>query len=146
MPFPMLSKTLKGKEVLILTHRGADVDAISACGMLYFALKDSANPHIGVPEHTNQAAEKLAQEMHLPITLNPECKEFNSVVVLDLNSWKMLGPTAGRLKEFLGEKFLDILVDEEITGVAGCVLMQVMRQKGNRIALCILAPFRSDRR
>jgi len=106
MPFPKLLETLKGKEVLVLTHRGADVDAMGASGMLYFALKDSANVRIGVPEHANQSAEKLAQELGISFTLDPEPKEFNSVIAIDLNSWKMLGATAGKLKSFGGEIFL----------------------------------------
>ncbi len=105
MPFPSLLESLKGKEVLLLTHRGADVDAVSASGMLYFALRNS-NACIGVPEHINQSAEKLASELSIPFELNPEPKEFNSVIVLDLNSWKMLGSTAEKLKSFSGEIFL----------------------------------------
>ncbi len=106
MPFPLLLPALKGKEVLILTHRGADVDALSSGAMLYLALKEHASVRIGVPEHINQAAEKLAAELSIPFDLNPEPKEFNVVVVADLNSWKMLGSTAEKLKSFDGEILL----------------------------------------
>ncbi len=102
LPFSLI----KGKKVLLLTHRGADVDAISSCGALYFSLKKNAKLVIGIPEHINKQAKHLAEKFSIPFTVNPDLNKFDVIILVELNSWKMLGEYADKIKNFSGEKFL----------------------------------------
>lgn len=98
--------SLKGRKILILAHKGADVDAISACGSLYLLLRKKNFVEIAVPEHLNKSAEKLAEKIEIPYTMNPDFQAFDSLFVVDLNSYQMLGNLAEKAKQFSGKIFL----------------------------------------
>lgn len=97
---------LKGKNALILTHKGADVDAVSASGILYLLLKENNFAEIAIPEHLNKSAEKLAQKMEIPYTMEPDFDSFDSLFIVDLNSYNMLGNLAVKARQFKGKVYL----------------------------------------
>lgn len=101
--FPSLSG-FKGK-IALITHCGADVDAIASAAVLQQLLKN-AKAEIIVPEHINQTAKKIAKEFKIRYKLNSSLKKFDSLILLDLNSWKMLGKLASQVKTFPGKIFV----------------------------------------
>lgn len=93
--------SLDGKRVLVITHAGADVDALGAAAALYFIFRKKAKITIAVPEHINLHAEALARNLKIPVARSvPDPKKFDRLILLDLNSWKMLGSAARLVKEF----------------------------------------------
>jgi len=98
--------SLNGKKILVLVHKGADVDAVSAAGILYHVLGKYNLVEIAVPEHLNRSAEKLAESMEIPYTTKPDFGSFNTLVIADLNSYNMLGSLAGAVRGFKGKKYL----------------------------------------
>ena len=98
--------SLKGKKILVLTHKGADVDAMSASSILYLLFKKSNFVEIAVPEHLNKTAEKLAEQMEIPFTMKPDFSMFDTLLIADLNSYSMLGNLAREARDFKGKKFL----------------------------------------
>jgi len=93
--------SLPGKKTLILTHAGADVDAFCAAASLFAAFRGHADLVIGVPDHINQAAKALAQNLDLAFILSPkEIDSFDRIIVVDCNSFDMLGSLADALRAF----------------------------------------------
>ncbi|MEM0359976.1 MAG: DHH family phosphoesterase [Candidatus Diapherotrites archaeon] len=97
--------SLKGKKILVVTHKGADVDAIASSGILLLALRKKNFVQIGVPEHISKPAEKLAERMEIPFTHEPDFSFFDTLFVADLNSNHMLGCLAEKAREFKGKVF-----------------------------------------
>ena len=62
MSFSSFLSQAKGKRLLLLTHAGCDVDALSAAAALKLALEKHCQPVLGVPEHLNLAAKALAKK------------------------------------------------------------------------------------
>jgi len=98
-PESFLSSIL-GKKVLILTHIGADVDAVGSAGALYFAFHKNSNITIGIPEHLNLNSKQMAEMLKIPYEINPNPKEFDALILLDLNSVEMLGSMRNGVKKF----------------------------------------------
>jgi len=98
--------SLSGKKILVLAHKGADVDAISSAGILYLILRKKNFVEIAIPEHLNKSAEKLAESMEIPYTMKPDFNDFNTLFIIDMNSYNMLGAFSDSVKEFKGKKFL----------------------------------------
>ena len=98
--------SIEGRKILILTHKGADTDAISASGILYLLLRKENFAEIAIPEHLNKTAEKLAENMEIPYTMKPDFSSFDTLFIVDLNSYQMLGGLAEQAKQFKGEVFL----------------------------------------
>jgi nanoRNase/pAp phosphatase (c-di-AMP/oligoRNAs hydrolase) len=92
--------SLKGKKILVLTHKGADVDALASSGILYLVLKKKNFVEIGIPEHISRPAEKFAEKMEIPYTHEPDFGSFDTLFIADLNSYNMLGCLAEKAKNF----------------------------------------------
>lgn len=103
--FPLLS-LFKGKKIALITHKGADVDAFASAAVLYYFLKKQNSVEIIVPEHINQFAKKLAKEFSLHYKINSSLKKFDTIILLELNSWKMLGTMACEVQNFQKEIFV----------------------------------------
>lgn len=103
--FPSLS-SFKGKKIALIPHRGADVDAIASAAVLQLFLKKYSSVEIIVPEHLNQSAKKLSKEFRIRYKISGSLKKFDTLFLLDLNSWKMLGLLASEVKNFLGNVFV----------------------------------------
>ncbi|MFH1235238.1 MAG: DHH family phosphoesterase [Candidatus Diapherotrites archaeon] len=97
--------SLKGKKILVLTHKGADVDALASSGILYLILKKKNLVEIAIPEHISKSAEKFAEKMEIPYTHEPDFDAFDTLFVTDLNSYNMLGCLAEKAKNFNGKTF-----------------------------------------
>jgi len=105
MPLKSFSP-LFGKRVLILTHAGADVDAIASAAAIHFSLKGKTKTTILVPEHLNLNAKALAKKIQIPYSFEADFSKFDSVLCLDFNKSKMLGNMQEKFLSFKGEKFI----------------------------------------
>lgn len=97
---------LKDKKVLIVSHRGADVDALASAGIIRLVLMDNNAVDIAIPEHLNNSAKRLAEMMEIAYAMQPKFSDFDVLVIVDLNSYNMLGPFAEAVKNFKGRIFL----------------------------------------
>lgn len=96
-----LKKTKKGARILILTHAGCDVDALASAATIFFTFGKNYKIEIGVPEHLNLNAKALAQNLKIPFTINPQnIGGFDALVLVDFNSFKMLGKLEQEVKKF----------------------------------------------
>ena len=105
MLLPKLS-SLKKNKILILAHKGADIDAIASAGALFFALKKNNSVSIGIPEHISLGAKTFAQKMKIPFEINPLLKDFNLLILVDFNSPDMLGSMEKQVLEFQKKIFV----------------------------------------
>ena len=103
--FTNFLKKTKGKKVLILTHKAADIDAIASAAVLQKVLK---NPKavIGVPGYLNQQAKTLAEKFSLKYQANPIISTFEALILEDFNNLGMIGSEAPALEKFKGPVFL----------------------------------------
>ena len=86
---------------MIITHAGCDVDALASAAALLFTFSKRYNITIGVPDHLNVYAKALAKNLKIPYAINPDSLEsFDALILVDLNSFKMLGSMQQSVKEF----------------------------------------------
>jgi nanoRNase/pAp phosphatase (c-di-AMP/oligoRNAs hydrolase) len=103
--------SLKGKNIALITHFGADVDSFSAAAALNEALKKKFFPVIVVPGHLNLNARKLAFNTNQKFELNSSLKKFDGAILLDFSSIEMLGNLRD---EFLDFKKPVLIIDHHI--------------------------------
>lgn len=93
--------SLPKKKLLVLTHLGADVDALCSAAAFYFAFRDRCSVTIAIPEHANLNAKAFAENLHIPYThALKSISSFDFAVVVDLNSSSMLGGFGSMLENF----------------------------------------------
>ncbi|MCX8190250.1 MAG: DHH family phosphoesterase [Candidatus Diapherotrites archaeon] len=97
---------LRGKNILIITHKGADVDAIASAAVLRATLIKNNNVEIAVPEHVNRKAKEIAENLDIPYSMMPDFSLFHALVFVDLNSYEMLGRFEEEVKGSKCQKFL----------------------------------------
>ena len=105
MPLTSLSP-LFGKKVLLLTHAGADVDALGSAAAIHFSLKGKSKTTVGVSDHLNLNAKALTKKLKIPYEINPSLKNYDAILSLDFNKSKMTGSMQQSFLDFKGEKFL----------------------------------------
>ena len=100
--------SLKGKKIALITHSGADVDAICAAASLHAFLKKKNRASILVPEHISVTAKTLAKNLKIPYSLaqSQSLKKFDTLFLIDFNDIKMAGCLANEIKRFKGSIFL----------------------------------------
>lgn len=102
MPVSFLSSIFH-KKVLVLTHKGADVDSISSAATFYFSFRKNSRITIGIPEHLNLNAKAFARNMKIPYKLNPVgISDYDVLIIVDLNSYDMLGRLEKEVRNFKG--------------------------------------------
>ncbi|MEW6294938.1 MAG: DHH family phosphoesterase [Candidatus Diapherotrites archaeon] len=95
--------SIKGKKIALLTHSGADVDALASASSLYFALKPEFKTKIIIPDHISLNAKILAGKTQTPYTINANSlSEFKALIIVDLNSIEMLGSMKKKVLSFKG--------------------------------------------
>jgi nanoRNase/pAp phosphatase (c-di-AMP/oligoRNAs hydrolase) len=99
-------KNLKGKNILILTHHNADVDAIASAIALGEYLKAQNDVKIATCESIAKPAKRIAESFE--ILIDPDCSKFDFVIVLDTSSSLQL-KTAKNLK-------VDMIIDHHEKG------------------------------
>jgi nanoRNase/pAp phosphatase (c-di-AMP/oligoRNAs hydrolase) len=97
---------LSDKKVLVVSHRSADVDALASASIMRLLLMDRNYVEIGIPEHMNKSAKRLAETMEIPYNMQPDFSEFDVLVIVDLGSYGMLGSFAEAVNGFSGPIFL----------------------------------------
>lgn len=93
-------KTAKPKQLLILCHVNADVDAIASALALFFSLPKSFQVQIGVPDHANAQAQQLAQKLNARFQINPDLNRFDAIILVDCNSLVRTGTLAAHLESY----------------------------------------------
>src|SRR3989339_323931 len=85
-----------GKQILLITHKGADVDAIASAGAFYFLLSPRNKARIAVPDHINLNAKAFAQNLKLPFSINESFNAdfFDYIFIFDCSSREMLSSYA----------------------------------------------------
>lgn len=154
--------SLKGKRLLVLAHSGADVDAVGAAGALFFAFGKKADMTLAAPDHINLYAASFAKKLSIPISTRvPDLKSFDRLILLDLNSLKMLGSAESSVREFkgpillidhhnpLGEKITPkqlALVDSKAVSTTELVYRLLLGKAGisPKTAACIAAGIITD--
>jgi len=96
----------KKQKILVLTHKGCDTDAIAGAFALFLALKKHNSVSIGIPEHISLEAKSLCKNLQIPYSLNPSLSNFSTLILLDFNSFDMLGSLESKVKSFKGKIFL----------------------------------------
>jgi len=97
---------LNNRRILVLSHRSADIDALASAAIIRLLLMDKNYVEIGIPEHLNRSAKRIAESMEIPYNMQPDFSDFDVLVVVDLNSYGMLGPFADNVRAFKGPIFL----------------------------------------
>ncbi len=135
LPKPLSS--IKGKKIALITHSGADVDAICAAASLYFSLAKKNKASILVPEHISLPAKSLAKKLKIPYTLTQKqsLKQFDTLFLVDFNDLKMAGVLAPQIKSFKGTLFL---IDHHRTTKKKIVPSQNTLADQNAVASCEL--------
>jgi len=110
MQFPLsrfcaLLKALRGKRVLCLTHKSADVDAIAAAAALQDSFK-SLKITVGIPSEMNLEAKSLCDSLKIRHEINPIPQDFDAVILVDFNESQMLGSLEPELEKFKGQTFI----------------------------------------
>lgn len=98
MLFPSFS-SFKNKNVLLLCHKGADLDSFVSAAAIKSVYPDF-NFSIGVPDHINFETKSLAAKLNISFIFNPKISDFDAVILLDFNSYDMAGSVASELKTF----------------------------------------------
>tara|TARA_Y100000310_G_C20702171_1_gene830944 strand:+ start:8416 stop:9426 length:1011 start_codon:yes stop_codon:yes gene_type:complete len=138
---------IKNKNIFLITHSGADVDAIASAGALSLILEENNSVQIAVPEHIAIPAKKLAKKAGINYKISPNFGQADTIILLDFNSWDMVGGMAPAIKAFSGKKYLvdhhtkssDQLVPSKNTwveaeAVATCIMIYNWA-KSSKIAL-----------
>ena len=97
---------LSDKKILVVSHRSADVDALASASIVRLLLMDKNRVEIGIPEHVNRSARRLAETMEISYNMQPVFSEFDVLVIVDLNSYGMLGSFAESVRRFNKPIFL----------------------------------------
>lgn len=155
-----LNKTKKGARILILTHAGGDVDALASAAAILFSFGKEYKMEIGVPEHINLNAKALGQNLKIPYTISPSVEDFDALILVDFNSFKMLGRMAQNVKEFKkpillidhhtpsGEKITpNSLIEPEAVATVEILFDLLKKDKikiGQKAAECIAAGIITD--
>jgi nanoRNase/pAp phosphatase (c-di-AMP/oligoRNAs hydrolase) len=153
-------KTRKQKKILILTHAGCDVDAIASAGALYFCFKKRQKISIGVPDHLNVFAKSLAEKLKVPFSINPGLEGIDALVLVDFNSFKMLGSMEQAVRDFKKPILLidhhskstdkitkDIVLDSTAVATTEIVFKLLKKSKtklSQAAAICIVAGIITD--
>lgn len=100
--------SFKGKNILLITHSGCDVDAICAAASLFFFLKRKNRAEIIVPEHIALPAKTFAKKLEIPykVVKSASLKGFDCLFLVDFNELKMAGDLASEISAFEGQIFL----------------------------------------
>lgn len=91
------------KKTLLLTHSGTDVDALASAAAIYFSLEKKFDLAIGCIDHVNLSAKALAKNKKIPHRINPDLKQFDSIVAVDFSSKEMLGTQKHAVENFHGK-------------------------------------------
>jgi nanoRNase/pAp phosphatase (c-di-AMP/oligoRNAs hydrolase) len=129
--------SIKGKKIALITHSGADVDAICAAASLYFSLSKKNKASILVPEHISMPAKTLAKKLKIPYTLTQKqgLRQFDTLFLIDFNDIKMAGSLANEIKRFKGTLYL---IDHHRTTKKKIAPLQNTLADQNAVASCEL--------
>lgn len=106
LPKPLSS--IKGKKISIITHSGADVDAICAAAALFNCLSRKNRVSLFVPDHISLPAKALAKKMKVPykVSQGQSLKASDTLFLVDFNELKMAGSLSRQVEAFKGSIFL----------------------------------------
>lgn len=137
MPLVRPLSSFKGKNILLITHSGCDVDAICAAASLFFFLKRKNRAEILVPEHIALPAKTFAKKLGIPykVVKSASLKGFDCLFLVDFNELKMAGALEPEISAFKGQIFL---VDHHRQAQKSIASQQNSLVDPNAIASCEL--------
>jgi nanoRNase/pAp phosphatase (c-di-AMP/oligoRNAs hydrolase) len=152
------------KKVFIITHAGADIDAICAAFALFSYLKRKNQAKILVPDHISLPAKNFAQNLKIPYKVSraEKLNKADCLVLVDFNDLKMAGSLSKKIKGFQGPLYLidhhqpaktriakpkNSLIDPN--AVASCELVYALLKKSHapidkKTAACIASGLVTD--
>jgi len=83
-------KGLEKRKILILTHHNADVDAISSAIVLKNFLSERNEVKVATCESVAKQCKKILELVREKILIDPDCGEFDFVIVLDTSSYEQV--------------------------------------------------------
>ena len=83
-------KNLEGKRVLLLMHHNADVDSLASACVLKGFLSKKNEVAIGASESLAKQTKKLLDMIEEEIVIDPDCSEYDFVIVLDTSSLEQI--------------------------------------------------------
>ncbi len=99
-------QNLKGKLVILSTHKNADPDAIASLYSIYIYLKDlKAYPYIVLPEGLNEISKSIISKLDLDFNyMDPEeaftlCSRADYIIIVDTSNPSQLGSLWNYIKE-----------------------------------------------
>ncbi|MBI5553548.1 MAG: DHH family phosphoesterase [Candidatus Diapherotrites archaeon] len=107
----LLSLLSGKKKKLALTHAGADVDSLASAAALHYSFP---NVSIGIPDHMNLNAKKLAESLAVPYSINPDFSAYDALILLDFNSLPQAGSLGPAIRAFSGPV---ALIDHHMKGI-----------------------------
>jgi len=125
----------KGKKIVLLTHAGADVDALCSAAALSLFLSRKNNVRVGIPEHISMEAKNIAKRLGVNYSISPKLGKADVLILLDFNSWDMLGEMASAVKAFKGKTFL---LDHHAKSRQSIAPSKNTWVEPNAVATCIL--------
>jgi len=100
--------SFKGRKIFLITHAGADVDAICAAGALFFSLRRKNQAKVLVPDHISIQAKNVAKKLKIPFSISKGdyLNSADTLFLVDFNELRMSGSLASEIKGFKGQIFL----------------------------------------
>jgi len=103
-------KKFRGKNILLLTHENADLDAFCSTAIFFLYLKkNKISATIGVPSHINEQTLDFALKEKIPFVVNPDLNLFNLICIFDFNDYEQLGYLRKNFEKLKKEKCFSVI-------------------------------------
>lgn len=100
----------KNKNILLLCHENADLDAISSAAILKLLLqKNHFTTEIGVPSHINEQARDFAEKEKIKFVVSPNLRKYNHIFLLDFNDYEQLGKLREQFTILQKQKLFNVI-------------------------------------
>ncbi len=87
-----LISACKGKDVLLLAHDNADLDAVCSAAIFQkYLKKQGISSVVGIPSHINEQAQSFCFKEKISFQVNPDLCAFGVIILFDFNSFEQLG-------------------------------------------------------
>jgi nanoRNase/pAp phosphatase (c-di-AMP/oligoRNAs hydrolase) len=103
-------KKFNKKNILLMCHDHADLDAITSATIFHQILKrKKIKSTISVPKHINDQALNFTFKNKIPFVLNPDLKNYDLVCLFDFNDYEQLGPLEKEFKKLQKKKCFSVI-------------------------------------
>ncbi|HIQ49993.1 MAG TPA: bifunctional oligoribonuclease/PAP phosphatase NrnA [Nanoarchaeota archaeon] len=133
-------KILEKKNILLLMHHNADIDALASAWVLknYFSLKN--NVTIATCESLAKQTKKLLNIINEEIVKDPDCSAYDFIIVVDTSSYEQV-KTAKNLKinaiidhHEKGDLKAEIEIIDKNAKATACIVYEIMKEFGYELS------------